>query len=134
MLLPHGTVIALIDGHNFTLYRNAGDEAAPELSALPEPRLDAHNHSGAGHRSSPGNHADSQVNEDAHAGAAVAWLNAQVLDHGIADLVIIAPPRTLGELRRHYHKQTEQVLRKELGKDLIGKQPDAILAALREKH
>ena len=51
MLLPHGTVIALVDGHNFELYRNAGDEAAPELSALPSPKLDTHNHSGASHHS-----------------------------------------------------------------------------------
>ena len=27
MLLPHGTVIALVDGKNFVLYRNAGNEA-----------------------------------------------------------------------------------------------------------
>ena len=134
MLLAHGTVIALIDGRNFELYRNAGDEAEPQLAALPAPKLDSHNHSGGSHHSSAGNHADSLVGEDAHAIAAVNWLNAEVLGHRIADLVVIAAPRTLGELRKHYHKMTERALIKELHKDLIGKQPGNIVAALREKH
>lgn len=134
MLLPHGTVIALIDGTKFELYRNTGDEAGPELTAMPAPKLDTHNHSGGSHRSSAGNHADSLVAEDAHAIAAVEWLNSQVLGHKIDRLVVIAAPRTLGELRKHYHKQTEHAVIKELGKDLAGKKPLEILAALREKH
>lgn len=133
MLLPHGAVIALVDGENFELYRNAGDAAEPELTALPSPKLDARNHSGGSHRSSPGNHTSNAADEDAHAGAAVAWLNGQVLSHQLTDLVVIAPPRTLGELRKHYHKLTEQALITELSKDLIGQQPGDILGALREK-
>lgn len=133
MLLPHGTIIALLDGHKFELYRNQGNEAAPELAALPAPRLDSGNHSATGHRSSPGNHADSQVAEDAHAIAAANWLNAEVLGHRIDKLVIIAAPRTLGELRRHYHKQTEKALLRELAKDLVGRPASEIVAALREK-
>lgn len=134
MLLPHGAVVALIDGKNFELYRNAGDEAAPELAKLETPKLDDHNHSGTSHHSSSGNHAGSQVAEDAHAIAAVEWLNSQVLGHKIDKLVVFAPPRTLGEIRRHYHKQTENALLKEFHKDLIGKQPTDILAAMRETH
>ena len=134
MLLPHGAVVALVDGKNFELYRNAGDEAEPELAALPAPKLDTHNHSGAGHRSSAGNHADHLVEEDAHAGAAVQWLNSEVLGHRIENLIVIAAPRTLGEMRRHYHKQTERVIMTEIAKDLIGKQPDDILGTLREKR
>jgi len=131
MLLPHGTVIALVDGQNLELYRNAGNEAEPELAALDAPKLDSHNHSGSGHRSSPGNHADKQVSEDAHATAVVNWLNSQVLGHKIDKLVVFAPPRTLGELRRHYHKQTEAAVLKEFDKDLVGKQAGDILTALR---
>jgi protein required for attachment to host cells len=134
MLLPHGAVIALIDGHKFELYRNAGNEAEPELDPQPAPQLDLNNHSGGSHRSSTGNHADSLVAEDAHAIAAATWLNGQVLGHKIEDLVVIAAPRTLGELRKHYHKLTQRALRKEVSKDLVGKPPETILAALREKH
>lgn len=133
MLLPHGTVVALVDGHKFELFRNAGNEATPELDPLPSPALDSHNHSGGSHRSSSGNHAGSLVAEDAHAIAAVNWLNAQVLGHKIEHLVLIAAPRTLGEMRRHYHKQLEGVLMGELAKDLSGRKGPEILAALRGK-
>lgn len=131
MLLPHGAVIALVDRKSFELYRNAGNEAAPELNRLPSPELDSSNHSGTGHHSHPGNHADSQVAEDAHANAATHWLNSQVLEHKIEHLVVIAPPRTLGEMRRHYHKQLQGLLLGELHKDFSGKPPAQILAALR---
>ena len=131
MLLPHGTIVALVDGQNFTLFRNAGNEAAPELVESPSPTLDSRNHSGTGHHSRPGNHADSLVSEDAHAIAAVEWLNGQVLGHKIDNLVVIAPPRTLGEMRRHYHKQLDQVLRGELAKELSGRKGPEIIAALR---
>lgn len=133
MLLPHGAIVALVDGKNFELYRNAGNEAEPELAAIDAPKLDTSNHSGGSHRSSAGNHADSLVTEDAHANAAAQWLNSQVLGHKIAKLVVIAPPRTLGELRRHYHKQTEQALVVELAKDLNGRPAAEILDQLRNK-
>ncbi|MEP7222940.1 MAG: host attachment protein [Novosphingobium sp.] len=133
MLLAHGTVIALVDGENFELYRNAGTEGEVELTTIEAPKLDSQNHSDTGHHSRSGNHADSQVNEDAHANAATHWLNSQVLGHKIDKLVVIAPPRTLGEMRRHYHKQTEGALVGELPKDLIGKQPGDIQNAIREQ-
>lgn len=135
MLLPHGAVIALIDGQRFELYRNAGDEAGPELAALPAVKLDEHNHgSGGRHYSSAGNPAAHQQDEDAHAAAVAEWLNGEVLGHRIAQLVVFAAPRTLGELRRHYHKQTQQALLKEYAKDLVGRPPAEIIAALRETH
>ncbi len=134
MLLPHGTVIAIIDGRTFELYRNDGNEAEPELAGMPSPSLDAHNHSGGSHHSSSGNHDRQQVEEDAHAIAATEWLNREVLGNHIENLVVFAPPRTLGEMRRHYHKQTEKVLLKEVSKDLIGKPAGDILTALREKE
>jgi protein required for attachment to host cells len=131
MLLPHGTIVALLDGKSFKLLRNTGTEAHPELAEMATPQLDAHNHSGTSHHSKPGNHADSLVAEDAHAIAATAWLNAEVLAHRIEHLVVIAPPRTLGEMRRHYHKLLDQALLGELAKELTGRQPTEIVAALR---
>jgi protein required for attachment to host cells len=43
-----------------------------------------------------------------------------VLDGKITDLVIIAAPRTLGELRKHYHKKLSATLVGEIAKDLTG--------------
>ena len=118
MLLAHGTVIALIDGENFELYRNSGTDGEIALTVMETPKLDSSNHSGAGHHNRPGNHSGSLVSEDAHAKAAAEWLNTQVLGHKIEKLIVIAPPRALGELRKHYHKQTELAVVAELHKDL----------------
>lgn len=134
MLLPHGAVIVLADGKAWEIYRNAGNEAAPELAALPVPRLVEQNHgSGTRHGSSSGNPSGHQLDEDAHAAAVAAWLNAKVASRQIEHAVVIAAPRTLGELRHHYSPQTRQVLTGELSKDLIGRQPTDILAALRAR-
>ena len=134
MLLPHGTVVALVDGEKFELYRNAGDEAEPELAALATPALDESNHgSGGRHYSSSGNPAGHQLDEDAHAAGAAAWLNQQVLAHKIETLVVIAAPRTLGEMRRHYHKQLSAALVGEISKDLLGRSSADILTALQRK-
>ena len=35
-------------------------------------------------------------------------------------LIIVAPPKTLGEMRKHYHKEVSQRLKGELDKDLTG--------------
>lgn len=130
MLLPHGSIIALVDGTTCEIYRNAGSEAEPQLALLDPPMIDSTNNSNVGHRSSSGNHADRQVHEDAHARAVAAWLNEQVLSGRIKNLAILAPPRTLGELRRHYHSRTRHVLRKEVAKELAGFPVEAIMAAL----
>ena len=132
MSLPNGTVVALLDGEKFELYRNDGTEAEPSLIALDDPKLDSANHSAGSHRSSAGNHGGNQVNEDAHAVAAAAWLNEQVLGHHIEQLIVFAAPRTLGELRKHYHKLTAQAVLQEVNKDYTGRAPDEILAALHE--
>lgn len=131
MQLPHGAVIALIDGKHFELHRNTGDEASPVLSAMETPSLDETNKAGgAGRDSSSANPTGHQIDEDAHAAAATEWLNQQVLGHKIDKLVIVASPRTLGEMRRHYHKQLEVALVGDLSKDLIGTSGPDLVAAL----
>lgn len=126
MLLPHGTVIAVIDARNFRLFRNSGDEAAPELTETPAPRLDTHNHSSASHHGSTVTMA-----HDAHATAAVEWLGHEVQAHRIEHLVVIAAPRSLGELRKAYTKGIEKALLGELAKDLGEAKGPEILAQLR---
>jgi protein required for attachment to host cells len=59
-----------------------------------------------------------------------AWLNHEVIDHRIEHLVVIAAPRTLGELRKHYHRLTGEALVGELDKDLIGRPEAEIVQAL----
>lgn len=134
MLIPHGTLIVLVDGRRLELYRNGGMEDDPRLEQLPTPSLDEHDHS-AGRRddSNRGNPSGHHHLEAAHAAAVARWLNAEALAHRIERLVVIADPRTLGELRQHYHKATEHVLHGELHKDLVGQPPQHIIEALRAK-
>ena len=129
MLLPHGTLIALVDARKFELLRNNGTEAEPELVAIDTPKLDSHNHSGGSHHDG----STAVLSEDAHAIAAVEWLNHEVLAHRVTHVVVIATPRTLGELRKHYHKSLSHALIGELAKDLTGHKGPEVLAALRAK-
>jgi protein required for attachment to host cells len=139
MLLPHGTVFAVVDGEKFELYRNSGKEADPDLTSMDTPELEATNYSYGSRdhdkvsRFTGGAPKDreSQLEESAHVIAVADWLNNQVLTHKIEKLVVIADPRSLGEMRKRYHKQLEGVLVGELAKDLTGRRPDDIVKALR---
>lgn len=70
MLLPHGAVVAVVDGARFELFRNDGNETEPALAAVAAPELEPHN-KGAGARrdSSLANPTGHQLDEDAHAAA-----------------------------------------------------------------
>lgn len=138
MLLPKGTVFALVDGENFELYRNSGTEAEPQLAALPVPRLEATNFSagarahdsGSRYKARTGDGSNDALDESAHVAAVADWLNQQVLGRQIDQLVIVADPRSLGEMRRHYHKQLKHVLVGEVAKNMAGHPPVEIVRAL----
>lgn len=119
MKLPKNAVVAVADGENLNLFRNTGDEGSPSLTALPDADVSTTNKgSGGRHHNSSANPSDSQQDEDGFAAGIAALLNKQVLDGKIEDLVVIAAPRTLGELRKHYHKALEARLVGEISKDL----------------
>ena len=121
MQLPRGATIAVADGEKLHLFRNSGDEAHPKLVALPEPAIGGDNKSaGVRHPSSSANPNDSRLEEDSFAAATAGWLNKEVLEGRIDNLFIIAAPKSLGELRKHYHKALQAKLLGELAKDLTG--------------
>jgi protein required for attachment to host cells len=140
MLLPHGTTFAVVDGTKFELYRNTGTEAEPRLEAQPTPELEVTNFSAgvrqndahSRHTARTGDGSNDGADEAAHAIAAADWLNGQVLQHKIEKLVIVADPRSLGEMRKRYHKQLEAVLLKELAKTMTGHPAADILNALKD--
>ncbi len=133
MLLPHGTVVAVVDAEKLELFRNTGNETAPELSAMDAPKLDGHNNDAGGRHQSSSANPGHQLEEDGHAAGVAAWLNQQVTAHKIEHLVVIGAPRTLGELRRRYDKSLEAVLIGELNKELVGRSASEILEALQPK-
>ena len=121
MKIPKGATIAVADGEILNLYRNSGEESAPKLVAMPDAIVATGNKgSGGRHQSSSANPSDSQQDEDGFAAGTAAMLNTRVLDGKIDDLIIVAAPRTLGELRKHYHKSLSAILVGEISKDLTG--------------
>ncbi len=121
MNIPHGTIVAIADGERLNLFRNSGDAAAPQLATITDADIAAGNSgSGSRHQSSSANPSDSQQDEDGFAAGIASELNRRVLDGKIDHLIIVAAPRTLGELRKHYHKALSAVLVGEIAKDLTG--------------
>jgi protein required for attachment to host cells len=60
-----------------------------------------------------------QQEEDRFAAETAAMLKERALRNEFEALVVVAPPRTLGELRKHYHSEVEKRLVAELPKDLV---------------
>ncbi|MEO7223444.1 MAG: host attachment protein, partial [Devosia sp.] len=120
MMLAKGTTIAVADGEKLNLFRNSGDEANMKLEALPRHAIDSSGGTSGGHQSSSGNPDNGQAGEDVFSGGVVDYLNQQALGGKIESLVIIAAPRALGEMRKHYHKTLSAMLKGEIAKDLTG--------------
>jgi len=61
-----------------------------------------------------------QLEEDRFAAQTAEMLRERALNNDFETLIIVAPPRTLGELRKHYHQEVSARLAGELAKDLTG--------------
>ena len=121
MQIPKGATVAVLDGQKLSLFHNTGDEANPTLKASPVPTINTDNKSGGvGHPSSSANPADSQQDEDGFTAGIADLLNKQAIEGKTKDLIVIAAPRALGEMRKHYHKALEAKLLGEISKDLTG--------------
>jgi protein required for attachment to host cells len=121
MELPHNTIIAVADGEKLSLFQNEGDAANVKLKAMPSSEINSSKISSGGrHSSSSANPDDSQQNEDGFSSGVAELLNKQALGGKIRSLVVVAAPRTLGEMRKSYHKSLSDILIGELDKDLTG--------------
>jgi protein required for attachment to host cells len=124
MQLPTGSHVAVADGTQFQLFRNSGTEQEPSLKAVDLPTSDESAHN-AGQGDSPRQNA-----EAGHAASVAEALNAAVLSHKIKELVVIADPSTLGEMRKLYHKTLEAALVGEIAKTLTSQSTDDILKSI----
>lgn len=143
MMLPNNTLVLVADGRKMLFLRNHGDETKINL------QLEAHQEqknpptrdqgtdnpgrsfASTGTRRSAMAQTDfHQIEEDRFAAVAAQLLQTRALNHDFNALVVIAPPRTLGELRSHYHKEVESRIIQELHKDLTGFPIGEIEAAL----
>ena len=131
MMLPNNAVVAVADGGKLLLFRNHGTDQAVKLMAEPDPVFDATNTgSGSRHHSSSANPDSSRLGEDDFSASVAGYLNNQALNGKLDSVVIVADPRTLGELRVHFHKALEAKIIGQVAKDLTGQSIDQIEATL----
>jgi protein required for attachment to host cells len=132
MQIPHDSFVLVADGRKSLFFRNEGDGAFPNLIVE---RKDGHadpkdreiKSDGPGRAFSSIGDARSameetdfhQQEEDRFAADTAEMLKARALNNDYEALVVVAPPRTLGELRKHYHKEVERRLVAEVPKDLV---------------
>ena len=132
MKLPHKAHVAIVDGETFLLMRNAGQPFEPKLEKVEKPDLEGTNFSAGVRPQDPAGqrHGNTDLNELAHGAAAAEWLNEKSIAGEIDKLVVIADPKTLGEMRRHYHTELESRLVGEIAKTLTGEPTDRIEKAI----
>lgn len=130
MILPKGAVVAVVDGEKLVMFKNTGDGLEPRLSVMPTPVFAETGAGSGGHRSSAANPDDSTRAEDGFAAGVAGMLNKRALSGEFDKLVVIAAPKTLGEMRKHWHKALEGKLIGEIAKDLTGQTAEHITAAV----
>jgi len=130
MIVPANAHVALADGERFLLMRNAGTATEARLELVDEPSLKDEEESGArGHNDPKSDDYHEQDRLD-HAASAASWLNRAVMQHKIDKLILVAAPDTLGEMRQHFHKETQGVVVEEIAKQLTGMPGPEILKAI----
>ena len=129
MKLSKGALVAVVDGEKLALFRNEGGVEI-RLKAIENPPIEDRVSGSAGRRSSEANPDNDTQAEDGFAMGVAQVLNKWVVTNRIDELLVIAAPKTLGELRKHWHKDLQGKLVGEIAKDLTGHSSDQIAAAI----
>ncbi|GGC76495.1 host attachment family protein [Chelatococcus reniformis] len=118
MILPTGTTVAVADGQIMRLFHNTGVKPGVHLVEITEvPPAPAHSGSGVRHHTGSANPDSRRLVEDDFAAAMAALLNKLSLDGTIQHLVVVSDPRTLGEMRKHFHRDLRGKIIGEVAKD-----------------
>lgn len=129
MILAAGTLVAVVDGEKLALFHNTGHQSV-ELTPQPTPEIAERVSGAAGRISSEANPDNDTQAEDGFAMGVAEVLNKMVLDHKVEHLLVIAAPKTMGQLRKGWHKETSARIVGEIAKDLTGHSTDQIAAAI----
>lgn len=143
MQISHNAVVLVADGRKSLFLRNEGDATYPNL--VVEHAVEDNNPSDGDQKSDHAGRASSTVGggqnsmeevdfhqqeKDRFAIDTAELLKKRALANDFESLIIVAPPQTLGELRKHYHSEVSARLSGELDKDLTGHPIDQIEKAL----
>ena len=145
MSLAHNTLILVADGRKALFLRNEGDGQRVNLrTASHRERADRKNSdiktAPSGQSPAPagsglfggtmGEPDFHQQEEDRFARELAEKINAMALDGAFDELVVIAPARTMGELRPLWHKETARRIVGEHVKEMTGRPVEDIEALL----
>lgn len=138
MRVPHEARVLVADGAKMLFFRNEGDGQYPDLKVLEaseqaDPQDQEIKSGPAGRSNGPDGRGSAMGEADFHDQSeqrfladAADMLNRGALAGDYEKLIIVAPPRALGELRKHYHSEVESRLIQEVPKDLTGYPVDQI--------
>jgi protein required for attachment to host cells len=131
--IPHDSFVFVGDGRKAIFLRNEGDETFPNLKAEQvfrdkNPPTHEQGTDKPGRAFSSVGHGRSSVEPtdwhdiEAHrfADQVADALESLVRERGVRSLVIVAPPRTLAELRRVFRPDVKRRIVAEIDKDLTG--------------
>ncbi len=133
MRIPNDCFVVVADGRKMLLLRNDGDADYPNLVVEEKHRQQnppdrdqksaeaGRAFSSASDRRSKFEETDfHQLEEDRFAVDVAEMLYERAFKGEFDKLIVVAPPRTLGEMRKHYHKEVGDRLIGEIDKDLTG--------------
>jgi protein required for attachment to host cells len=148
MPFQNGASVLVTDGSKALFLRNEGDAEFPDLRltrkweqevpADRELRTDAPGHVFSSHDRGVRRSAYDETNlhdraEEEFTLNVADFLNDEAQLHSIDELIIVAPPRTLGELRKHLRREVADRVTGEIAKDLV-KHPIASIEQLIASH
>ena len=134
MTLPHNALVLVADGRKLLFLRNQGDDAQIDL------RTEAHDEredlkdsdlktdapgtvqQSAGYGHSTYDETDFHDQEEERwIKDAAAEINKRALENDFDALVIVAPPKSLGLLRKELHKEAEKRVLATINKEMSGR-------------
>lgn len=143
MRLPHNCLVLVADGRKMLLMRNNG--MADDLRLIvehgeeqPNPADQNQKTDARGQKPSGGKRGQSsteeadyhQLTEDRFAARIAQHLNALALRNALDPIIVIASGKTLGELRRHFHREVQAKIIAEIDKVMTGYSSDRIAQML----
>ncbi|AXC49302.1 host attachment protein [Paracoccus suum] len=114
-MLAHNALVVVADGHQAILFRNTAKNSI-ELNEVE--RVSPSNLQDESQGKQPQETTPKDEDEATFAKQLTERLNRMVLQNKVDELAIIADPSTLGMMRKHYHKELQGKLAKEVAKTL----------------
>lgn len=115
--IPAGTLVVVADGHGARVFRNVGNDdhlLLRQCDLLEPQNVNDDAPSGV----LPPEPGDGGIDEATFAKQLARHLNQGALQGSYAQLVLVADPQTLGQMRPQLHKEVQDRLIGEIAKDL----------------